>query len=200
MGELFKLKKKPSSGSKPSFKEEHGVTRVGKFLQDMKEAGKEYAPGLLDIAATITGREGLSDLADKIRGKEDMPEKDKEVALKLIEKDIETERERTKRTIAKYDYEKEAEKAISERWTADANSDDLWSKRTRPILVFSWTLFTMVIIIVDSATTDFNIPQWWVDIIATMAVSTTAGYFVLREIGKRNKFKYFSRNSQTSIE
>lgn len=175
---------------KTTFKEEHGVTRVGKFLQDMKEAGKDYAPGLLDIVATITGREGLSDLADKIRGKEDMPERDKEVALKLIEKDIETERERTKQLEAKYDYKKEENKSITERWAADMNSDDLWSKRTRPILVISWSAFAMILITLASCIKSFAPPSWAIDIVGGMTVTTVGGYFVMRGWEKIRKFKY----------
>lgn len=178
---------------KPSYKEVHGVTRIGKFLKDAADKGQQWAPGLLDIAATITGREGLSKLADKIRKSDDVPELDKEVSLKLIEKDVIEAQEETKRIIAEYDHKSVMETQISERWKADMSSDDKISKLTRPLLVLAWSLFSMVMIIVDSVNDSFEVPEYWVNIIATMLITTVGGYFIVREISKRNKLKFLTK-------
>lgn len=175
----------------PTYKEKHGVTRVGKFLRDAASAGKEWAPTLLDVAGTITGREGLSSLADKIRGDQSINEQDKEIALKLIEKDIAEMQEDTKQRIAEYELQKAYDSSVTERWRSDSESDSWLSKNTRPLLVCFVVLFYSVVATLDSIETmKFNVPESHMNLLDLLVISSVTAYFGLRTMDKRFKFKY----------
>lgn len=176
---------------KPTYKDTHGVTRVGNFLRKAAEKGEQWAPGLLDIVGTVTGREGLSDLADKIRGNSDIKETDKEVALKLIEKDIIDAQEETKRIIAQYDNEARQSEEVTKRWQADMSSDSWLSKNTRPLIGLMVVGVYLLMAVLDSIDTiKFNIPELHGEILIVLLITVVSGLFGLRTYEKRMNLKY----------
>ena len=70
-----------------------GGTKVGNFLRNVKG----IAPSILQLAGTITGVDGLNDLADKIKGSDTIKQEDKDVALELLKMDLVEMQEVTKR-------------------------------------------------------------------------------------------------------
>lgn len=177
---------------KQTYKEKNGTTRIGDFLRDAKSIGKEIAPGLLDIAGAITGRDGLTELADKIRGNQiKLAAEDKEVTLKLIEQDIEDTREETKRILAKYEAETAGEQEVTKRWQSDMGSDNMLSKSTRPILVLGITFTYLVSFIIDSIDTiRFAIPPIHEGIMIAILLTALGGFFTIRTIEKYHNKKY----------
>jgi len=152
------------------FKDEHGKTRIGSFL-------KTVAPELLNVASTLTGIDSLKELSGVISGNNIITPKDKETALKLIERDIQDEKE------------------VTERWKADMNSDSWLSKSIRPLVVGWLILFTSIIIVLDSLpSVNFIVKDVWVTLLSTLLVTVIVAYFGSRGyekgkkiISKRNK-------------
>ena len=105
----------------------------------------------------------------------------------------ELEEIRLKAKIEAAELEKELEirleEEISERWKADAGSDDRLAKRVRPISLLYLLGFMSTIIIADSTNWfDFDVKPAYVDLIETLLVVTFTAYF-----GSRGAEKIFRR-------
>ena len=110
-------------------------TRVGKFLS-------KAAPNILNAASDIIPDAGvLKLLGGLISNDKQLPPKDKEEALKLLEMDI-TEMEQ-----------------ISNRWNADMSSDSWLSKNVRPMMLIFLTVSTWCLILMDSLNIDFGVER-----------------------------------------
>lgn len=177
---------------KKSYKDKNGTTRVGDFLRGIKENVKEYAPELLDIAGNVTGIDALENLADKIRGTEAMPERDKEIALAMIQKDIEDMKQQTEREKIAAELEGEIERQISERWKADMGSDSWLSKNVRPLLVLFLVLSLVSIAVVDSVHgVGFTVEDVYKMILKDLTIASVLAYFGARTLDKFKGKKVF---------
>jgi hypothetical protein len=148
------------------YKEQHGKTRVGNFLQNAKEVGVKVAPGLLDLAANITGVEALSNLGDMIKGSNELSPEMKAQALAMV------------------DLDKAEMEELTKRHAADMMSDSWLSKNVRPmILIFSW-LLTAVVVLLDSSSEGFNLPEFYLNLLVPLTMTVTGFYFGARTIEK----------------
>lgn len=152
------------------YKDKHGQTRVGKFLRNAAEAGKEIAPEVLDIAGDLTGVDALKRLGAAIDKDEKMQAEDKELALEMLKLDI-------------ADKKSEREN-VTKRHGNDMASDSWLSKNVRPIvLMFSW-LFLSVIVTIDAASKSFNVPEFYLNLLVPLLLTVTGFYFGGRTLEK----------------
>ena len=148
--------------SKKKFKD----TRVGKFLS-------KAAPNILKGVSDLVPDAGILKLVGGLISKDDeLPPKDKEEALKLLELDI-------------IEIEE-----ISRRWSADMASDSWLSKNTRPMTLIFLTISTWLLILMDSLAIDFGVANEWIDLLKSLLLTVYLAYFGSRGI---EKYKHISK-------
>jgi hypothetical protein len=77
------------------------------------------------------------------------------------------------------------DKAITERWKADMESDSWLSKNTRPLVMLSLLGFLFVIIIFDSAIKKgFEVKPEYIALMETLLVTVVVAYFSSRGVEK----------------
>jgi len=149
-----------------TYKEKNGVTRAGKFLKGLKGV----APSVLQLAGTITGVDGLKDLAEVIKGNDSISPENKETALELLKIDMLEMEEVTK------------------RWESDMISDSWLSKNVRPMALVFLTLFMTFIVFSDSKTEwSFDVKESYITLLETLLLSIYLAYFGSRGIEKYKK-------------
>ena len=141
-------------------------TRVGKFLV-------KAAPNILGVAGDLLPDAGVLGMVKQlISNDSELPPKDKEEALKLIELDIIEAQE------------------VSKRWTADMSSDSYLSKNTRPMTLIFLTVAMVFLIVLDSLNIDFGVSVEWIELLKSLLITVYVSYFGSRGI---EKFKYISQ-------
>jgi|TARA_R110000765_G_scaffold24272_2_gene60927 hypothetical protein len=148
---------------KKTYKEIHGSTRVGDFLRslDFKK--------IADVALNVASGD-LKGAMEAIKSDPNaLTEEQRQYALKLIELDLEDM------------------KGVSQRWSADMNSDSFLSKNVRPLTLIFLTVMTMVLIIGDSYGMNFNVDSGWVDLLKTLLVTVFVAYFGGRSFEKTKR-------------
>lgn len=145
--------------SKKKFKD----TKVGQFLVGRSGVVQALGDSVLDKGLLGLVKNLISD--DKV-----MSQTDKEMALQLLEMD-----------------EQELE-AITRRWEADAQSDNLISKIARPLILLYLTFVLTIYIILDSLEI-FSIKENWIRLLETILVTVYVSYFGSRGFEKYAKIK-----------
>ena len=149
-----------SKKEKKKFKE----TKVGAFLT-------EKAPKLVSqLGEFLPDQGGLGIVKNIITSDNTIEPKDKETALKLLDKDI-AEMEN-----------------ISSRWSNDMKSDSWLSKNTRPMTLIFLTLAMTIFIILDS-TIVLEIKTGWVSLLEALLITVYVAYFGSRGAEKITKIK-----------
>ena len=142
-------------------KKKFSETKVGKFLIG---AGS-------NIGKLLPQSGFLGVLKDLISKDDKLSESDKETALKLLEIDIVEIQE------------------ISKRWDSDMSSDSWLSKNTRPLTLIFLTVSMIVLILLDSFTTNFVVGTEWIDLLKSLTITVYVAYFGSRGV---EKFKHIS--------
>jgi len=141
-------------------------TRVGKFLV-------KAAPNILGVAGDLLPDAGVLGMVKQlISNDSELPTKDKEEALKLIELDIIESQE------------------VSKRWTADMASDSYLSKNTRPMTLIFLTVSMIFLIVLDSLDIDFGVNVEWIELLKSLLITVYVAYFGSRGV---EKFKHISQ-------
>ena len=111
----------------------------------------------------------ITDIFSAIGSDKEMTEAQKEILLSEIQKDVEYERELTK------------------RWELDTKSEDWLPRNVRPLVVANFTILIDFVLIASQ----FGRPiaEAYLPLLMTMGVTAIGGYFTVREIGKTNKNK-----------
>lgn len=86
-------------------------------------------------------------------------------------------------------YEIEMEKNVTERWTADMNSDSWLSKNVRPMVLIFLVVSTVLMIFIDAGTIDFVVEAKWTDLLQLVLITVIGAYFGGRSYEKRGKQK-----------
>ena len=146
-------------------------TKVGNALRWLAKQGKTIAPGLLEVAGSVTGIEGLNKLGDMIRDDKHLTPKDKELLLAELEADRVEMQE------------------ITKRWSADMTSDSWLSKNVRPLALKFLTISLIVLIIVDSSITGFIVQEDWITLLSSLLLLVYGAYFGGRSLEKIQKIK-----------
>ena len=79
------------------------------------------------------------------------------------------------------------EKQISNRWTADMNSDSWLSKNVRPLVLIFLVISTVLMIFIDAGTIEFNVETKWTDLLQLVLITVIGAYFGGRSFEKRKK-------------
>lgn len=110
-----------------------------------------------------------SEIIKVINNNKDISPEKKEILLGGLQKDIELDKELTK------------------RWESDNKSEDWLPRNIRPLVVANFTL--LIDIVIMSSMWGKPLGEAYLPILMTMGVTVIGGYFTLREYGKTSKLK-----------
>ena len=80
-----------------------------------------------------------------------------------------------------------ASKLVTDRWTADMNSDSWLSKNVRPMVLIFLIVCTMLLIFIDAGTIAFTVEEKWTDLLQLVLITVIGAYFGGRSIEKTKK-------------
>ena len=150
----------------PKYKDENGTTRVGDFLRSI---------GKSDVVKAIVGnlpeKGVLGVFKNFLESDSSLPPKDKEVALKLLEMDL------------------NEMQGVTDRWKSDMASDSWLSKNTRPLTLIFLTVMMTLFVILDSSENKFIVKSEFIDLLKYLLVTVYAAYFGSRGFEKFTKIK-----------
>ena len=81
------------------------------------------------------------------------------------------------------------EQNITDRWTADMNSDSWLSKNVRPMVLIFLIVCTMLLIFIDAGAVQFKVEDKWTDLLQLVLITVIGAYFGGRSVEKFNKKK-----------
>ena len=85
-------------------------------------------------------------------------------------------------------HEAEIQKNVTNRWTADMNSDSWLSKNVRPLVLIFLVVCTVLMIFIDAGTINFTVEQKWTDLLQLVLITVIGAYFGGRSYEKgKNK-------------
>ena len=84
-------------------------------------------------------------------------------------------------------HEAQMEKNITDRWTADMNSDSWLSKNVRPLVLIFLIICTMLLIFIDAGSLSFKVEEKWTDLLQIILITVIGAYFGGRSIEKFKK-------------
>ena len=84
-------------------------------------------------------------------------------------------------------YETKMEQNITDRWSADMNSDSWLSKNVRPLVLIFLVLSTVLMIFIDAGTIQFTVEEKWTDLLQLVLITVIGAYFGGRTMEKRKK-------------
>jgi hypothetical protein len=84
-------------------------------------------------------------------------------------------------------HEAQMEKQITDRWTADMNSDSWLSKNVRPMVLIFLIVCTMLLIFIDAGALSFKVEDKWTDLLQLVLITVIGAYFGGRTAEKFKK-------------
>ena len=84
-------------------------------------------------------------------------------------------------------HEAEMEKNITDRWSADMNSDSWLSKNVRPMTLIFLVVSTVLMIFIDAGTIQFTVEEKWTDLLQLVLITVIGAYFGGRSLEKTKK-------------
>ena len=84
-------------------------------------------------------------------------------------------------------HEAKMEQNITDRWSADMNSDSWLSKNVRPLVLIFLVVSTVLMIFIDAGTIAFVVEPKWTDLLQLVLITVIGAYFGGRSLEKRNK-------------
>jgi hypothetical protein len=85
------------------------------------------------------------------------------------------------------DYETKMEQNITDRWSADMNSDSWLSKNVRPLVLIFLVVCTVLMIFIDAGAVSFTVEEKWTDLLQLVLITVIGAYFGGRTMEKRVK-------------
>ena len=85
------------------------------------------------------------------------------------------------------EHEAKMEQNITDRWTADMNSDSWLSKNVRPMVLIFLIVCTMLLIFIDAGALTFTVEEKWTDLLQLVLITVIGAYFGGRSIEKVRK-------------
>ena len=84
-------------------------------------------------------------------------------------------------------HEAKMEQNITDRWSADMNSDSWLSKNVRPLVLVFLVVSTVLMIFIDAGTIAFEVEAKWTDLLQLVLITVIGAYFGGRTMEKRVK-------------
>ena len=84
-------------------------------------------------------------------------------------------------------YETKMEQNITDRWSADMNSDSWLSKNVRPLVLIFLVVCTVLMIFIDAGSIKFVVEEKWTDLLQLVLITVIGAYFGGRTMEKRVK-------------
>ena len=84
-------------------------------------------------------------------------------------------------------HEAEMERNITDRWSADMNSDSWLSKNVRPMVLIFLVVSTVLMIFIDAGTIQFTVDEKLTDLLQLVLITVIGAYFGGRSLEKRKK-------------
>ena len=84
-------------------------------------------------------------------------------------------------------HEAKMEQNITDRWSADMNSDSWLSKNVRPLVLIFLVVSTVLMIFIDVGTIAFVVEPKWTDLLQLVLITVIGAYFGGRTMEKRKK-------------
>ena len=84
-------------------------------------------------------------------------------------------------------HEAEMEKNITDRWSADMNSDSWLSKNVRPLTLLFLVASTVLMIFIDAGAINFTVEEKWTDLLQLVLITVIGAYFGGRSFEKTKK-------------
>jgi len=84
-------------------------------------------------------------------------------------------------------HEAQMEQNITDRWTADMNSDSWLSKNVRPLVLVFLIVCTMLLIFIDAGAVEFVVEDKWTDLLQIVLITVIGAYFGGRSLEKVRK-------------
>ena len=84
-------------------------------------------------------------------------------------------------------HEAKMEQNITDRWSADMNSDSWLSKNVRPLVLIFLVVSTVLMIFIDAGTINFNVEAKWTDLLQLVLITVIGAYFGGRSLEKTKK-------------
>ena len=85
------------------------------------------------------------------------------------------------------EHEAKMEQNITDRWSADMNSDSWLSKNVRPLVLVFLVVSTVLMIFIDAGTINFNVEAKWTDLLQLVLITVIGAYFGGSTMEKRKK-------------
>ena len=85
------------------------------------------------------------------------------------------------------EHEAKMEQNITDRWTADMNSDSWLSKNVRPMVLIFLIVCTMLLIFIDAGAVKFEVEEKWTDLLQLVLITVIGAYFGGRTAEKFKK-------------
>ena len=85
------------------------------------------------------------------------------------------------------DHEAKMEQNITDRWSADMNSDSWLSKNVRPLVLVFLVVSTVLMIFIDAGTIAFEVEAKWTDLLQLVLITVIGAYFGGRSLEKTKK-------------
>ena len=79
------------------------------------------------------------------------------------------------------------EKNITDRWSADMNSDSWLSKDVRPLTLIFLVVSTVFMIFIDAGAINFTVEEKWTDLLQLVLITVIGAYFGGRSFEKTKK-------------
>ena len=79
------------------------------------------------------------------------------------------------------------ERNITDRWSADMNSDSWLSKNVRPLVLVFLVVCTVLMIFIDAGTIAFEVEDKWTDLLQLVLITVIGAYFGGRSLEKTKK-------------
>ena len=84
-------------------------------------------------------------------------------------------------------HEAKMEQNITDRWSADMNSDSWLSKNVRPLVLIFLVVCTVLMIFIDAGTIAFEVEEKWTELLQLVLITVIGAYFGGRSIEKVKK-------------
>jgi len=84
-------------------------------------------------------------------------------------------------------HQAKMEQNITDRWSADMNSDSWLSKNVRPLVLIFLVVCTVLMIFIDAGTIAFEVEAKWTDLLQLVLITVIGVYFGGRSLEKTKK-------------